>query len=96
MTTRAGKELTMFFESVSSWAVRSLRDLALNIGGFLLMFLAASLLGVGVRTGMEKLVGWGQPWLALVFVLVAAGVWATLLGLVRKKDLRTRRGRSCL
>ncbi len=93
MTRRADKRSTIFFESVSSWAVRSLRDLALNIAGFVLMFLAASLLGVGVRTGMEKLVGWGQPWLALVFVLVAAGVWATLFGLVRKKDLQNPEGK---
>jgi hypothetical protein len=54
------------------WALTALRDLGLNVFGFLLMFAGAALLGVGVRSGMEKLVGRGHLWLALVFVALAA------------------------
>jgi len=53
------------------WALTALRDLGLNVFGFLLMFAGAALLGVGVRSGMEKLVGRGHLWLALVFVALA-------------------------
>jgi len=79
--------------SVARWAVRALRDLGLNVFGFCLVFGVAAMLGVGIRTGMETLVGWGHPWLALIFVVVAAGVWATLFGLVRKKDLVNPEGK---
>jgi hypothetical protein len=79
--------------AVGPWVVRTLRDLGLNVFGFCLAFGVAALLGVGIRTGMETLVGWGHPVLALVFVLVAAGVWATLFGLVRKKDLVNPEGK---
>jgi hypothetical protein len=78
---------------VARWAVRALRDLGLNVFGFCLVFVVVAMLGVGVRTGMETLVRWGRPWLALVFVVVAAGAWATLFGLVRKKDLVNPEGK---
>jgi membrane protein implicated in regulation of membrane protease activity len=67
------------------WALTALRDLGLNVFGFLLMFAGAALLGGGVRTGMEKFVERGHLWLALAFV-AAAVVWATLFGLVRKQE----------
>lgn len=57
------------------------------------MFAGAALLGVGVRSGMEKLVERGHLWLALVFVVVVAGVWATLFGLVRKRHLSNAEGK---
>jgi hypothetical protein len=75
------------------WALTALRDLGPNVFGFLLMFAGATLLGAGVRSGMEKLVGRGHLWLALVFVALAAGVWATLFGLVGKRHLRNPEGR---
>jgi 3-oxoadipate enol-lactonase len=75
------------------WAWRAVRDLALNIFGFFLIFAFASMLAVGVRSGMEKLLGWGLVWAALVFALVAGGVWAWLFGLVRKEHLRNPDGR---
>jgi hypothetical protein len=75
------------------WVLTAFRDLGLNVFGFLLMFAGAALLGVGVRTGMETLVERGHLWLALVFVVVAAGVWATLFGLVRKRHLRNPEGK---
>ena len=78
---------------VARWAVRALRDLGLNVLGFGLVFAVVAILGVAVRTGMETLLRWGQPWLALVFVVVAAGAWATLFGLVRKKDLVNPEGK---
>ena len=37
--------------------------------------------------------GWGQLWPALVFALLAAGVWATIFGLVRRKDLTNPEGK---
>jgi pimeloyl-ACP methyl ester carboxylesterase len=75
------------------WAVRVLRDLGLNLLGFFLIFCTASLLAVGVRAGMEKLLGWGLLWPALAFALVAASVWGTLFGLVRRKHLRNPDGK---
>jgi hypothetical protein len=78
---------------VARGAVRALRDLGLNVLGFGLVFAVVAILGVVVRTGMETLLRWGQPWLALVFVVVAAGAWATLFGLVRKKDLVNPEGK---
>lgn len=78
---------------VARWAVRALRDLGLNVFGFGLVFVVVAILGVGVRTGMETLLRWGRPWLALVFVVVAAGAWATLFGLARKKDLVNPEGK---
>ena len=75
------------------WALTALRHLGLNVFGFLLMFAGAALFGVGVRTGMEKLVEQGHLWLALAFVVAAAVVWATLFGLVRKKDLMNPEGK---
>ena len=75
------------------WVLTAFRDLGLNVFGFLLMFAGAALLGVAVRTGMETLVEQGRLWLALVFVVVAAGVWATLFGLVRKRHLRNPEGK---
>ena len=75
------------------WAFRSLRDLGLNLAGFLLVFGTVGALGAGIRTGMDKLLAWGQPWPALVFALLAAGVWAMLFGLVRRKDLRNPEGK---
>jgi hypothetical protein len=75
------------------WVLTAFRDLGLNVFGFLLMFAGAALLGVGVRTGMETLVERGHLWLAPVFVVVPAGVWATLFGLVRKRHLRNPEGK---
>jgi hypothetical protein len=74
-------------------ALRALRDLGLNVFGFFVMFGGAAVLGVGVRTGMEKLVGRGHLWPALIFVLVAAGAWGTLFGLIRKKHLMNPEGK---
>ena len=79
--------------SLGRWALRALRDLGLNVFGFFLSFAGAALLGVAVRTGMEKLLGRGWLWPALVFVLVAAGVWATVFGLIRRKHLVNPEGR---
>ena len=42
---------------------------------------------------MEKLLGWGLLWPALAFALVAASVWGTLFGLVRRKHLRNPDGK---
>ena len=75
------------------WALRVLRDLALNIFGFLLIFAFASMLAVAVRSGMEKILGWGLLWPALVFSVIAAGVWGTLFQLVRREDLRNPDGK---
>jgi pimeloyl-ACP methyl ester carboxylesterase len=75
------------------WAWRAVRDLALNIFGFLFIFAFASMLAVAVRSGMEKLLGWGLLWPALVFALAAGGVWGWLFGLVRKEHLRNPDGK---
>jgi len=75
------------------WVWRAVRDLALNIVGFLLIVFFAGVLVVSVRSGMEKVLGWGPVWPALVFALVAAGVWGTLFGLVGKEDLRNPDGK---
>jgi hypothetical protein len=42
---------------------------------------------------MEKALRWGPAWLALVFLLVLAGVWGPLLGRVSKKHLRNPEGK---
>jgi 3-oxoadipate enol-lactonase len=81
------------WRTVSPWVWRTVRDLALNIGGFLLIFGSACLLAVGVRAGMEKLLGWGLLWPALAFVLAASGVWVWLFGLVQKEHLRNPDGK---
>ena len=93
MTAKASELPYTLGRTLREWAVRSARDLCLNVLGFALTFCAAAALAVGIRTGVEKLLGLGQPWLALVFVLLAGVVWATLFGLVRKKDLRNPEGR---
>jgi hypothetical protein len=93
VTVRASELPYTLGRRLHEWAVRSARDLCLNVLGFALAFGAAAALAVGIRTGVEKLLGLGQPRLALVFVLLAGGVWATLFGLVRKKDLRNPEGR---
>jgi 3-oxoadipate enol-lactonase len=81
------------FLAGGSWLVRALRDLTLNVFGFLLIFAFAGMLAVAVRSGMEKLLGWGLLWPALVFSLVAAGVWGTLFGLVHREHLRNPDGK---
>ena len=50
------------------WALTAFRNLGLNVSG-------AALLGVGERAGTETPVERGHLRLALVFVVVAAGVW---------------------
>src|SRR5262249_46846058 len=74
--------------TVREWTIRSVRDVWLNLLGFSLAFCAAALLAVGIRSGVDKLLGLGHPRFALLFVLLAGLVWATLVGLVRREDLR--------
>src|SRR5437870_12515724 len=93
MTAKASELPYTLGRTVREWAVRSARDLCLNVLGLALTFCAAAALAVGIRTGVEKLLGLGQPWLALAFVLLAGDASATLFGLVRQKDLRKPEGR---
>lgn len=79
--------------SLRDRARRAARDLGLNILGFLLIFGFAAVLAAGVRAGMEKALGWGPPWPALVFSLLAAAVWGTLFGLVNKEWIRNPDGK---
>ena len=94
---RAWRVVRRFARDFPRLAWRTARDLAvsvfLNVFGFALIFCAASLLAVGVRTGMEKVLAWGPVWPALVFALVAAAVWATLFGLVNKECIRNPSGK---
>jgi 3-oxoadipate enol-lactonase len=86
------REVGNFLSGWTPWKARA-RDVFLNVAGFVLIFIATSLLAVMVRTGLEKLLGLGLRWPALAFALIAGGVWAGLFGLVRKEDLRNPDGR---
>lgn len=86
------REVDNFLSGWTPWKVRA-RDVFLNAAGFLLIFFATSLLAVMVRTGLEKLLGFGLRWPALAFALIAGGAWASLFGLVRKEHLRNPDGR---
>ena len=74
-------------------AWRVARNVTLNVGGFLLFFGVAGLLGKSVQSGMEKLLGWGLIWPALAFTLAAGGAWAWLFGLLRKDWIRNPDGK---
>ena len=77
---------------ITPWKARA-RDIFLNIAGFVMIFIATSLLAVWVRTGLEKLLGLGLRWPALAFALIAGVAWASLFGFVRKEHLRNPDGR---
>lgn len=81
------------WRSSRRWAWRTARELVLNILGFLLICVAAGILAVGVRAGLEKALAWGPVWPALVFALAAAAVWGTVFGLVNKEWIRNPEGR---
>lgn len=74
-------------------ALAALRDLGLNLVGFLLTVGAAGLLGAGVRAGVDRLLARGHLWAALAFIVVVAGVWAAVFGLIRRKHLMNPEGR---
>jgi hypothetical protein len=93
MTPKAKKILSKLFLTAATWTMRPARDLALNIVGFFFVFAAIVLLGIGVRTGLAKLLEGGHLWPALIFALFAAGGWAMLFGLVRKDHLRNPEGK---
>jgi 3-oxoadipate enol-lactonase len=85
------REVGNFLSALTPWKART-RDVALNVAGFFLIFIATSLLAIMVRTGLEKLLGLGLRWPALVFALAAGGAWAWLFGFVRKEHLRNPDG----
>ena len=60
MTVKASDLAYTPARAVREWAVRSARDLWLNVVGFSLTFCAAAVLAVGVRTGVEKLLRLGH------------------------------------
>jgi 3-oxoadipate enol-lactonase len=86
------REAGNFLSGWTPWKARG-RDIFLNVAGFLLFFVATSILAVMVRTGLEKLLGLGLRWPALAFALIAGGVWAGLFGLIRKEHLRNPEGK---
>jgi hypothetical protein len=94
---RAWRAVRHFAWDFRRRAQRTARDVALsilfNLRGFLLIVLSAFLLAAGVRVGMEKVLGWGPAWPALVFTLLAAAVWGTVFGLVSREWIRNPAGR---
>ena len=60
MTAKASELPYTLGRTVREWAVRSARDLCLNVLGFALTFCAAAALAVGIRTGVEKLLRLGH------------------------------------
>jgi 3-oxoadipate enol-lactonase len=89
---RFAREVNNFLLGWTPWKAAA-RDVFLNVAGFFAIFLVVSVLAVMVRTGLEKLLGWGLRWPALAFALVAGGAWAWLFGLVSKEDLRNPYGK---
>jgi hypothetical protein len=92
-TLKAREWSSISFRAIRAWVARSLRDLGLNIAGFLLTFVGAGVLIALFRSAFEKLLAWGGIWPALVFVLVSAAMWAMLFGLVRRKHLQNPEGK---
>lgn len=94
---RAWHTLCVLARDIRRRLWRTVRDLSvsifLNILGFFLIFCAAALLAGGVRAGMEKVLGWGPAWPALIFALVVAAVWGTVFGLVSKEWIRNSEGK---
>jgi 3-oxoadipate enol-lactonase len=86
------REVGNFLSGWTPWKARA-RDIFLNVAGFLMFFIATSILAVMVRTGLEKLLALGLRWPALAFALMAGGVWAGLFGLIRKEHLRNPDGK---
>jgi 3-oxoadipate enol-lactonase len=86
------REVRNFLSGMTPWKARA-RDIFLNIAGFVMIFIATSVLAVWVRTGLERLLGLGLRWPALAFALIAGVAWASLFGFVRKEHLRNPDGR---
>ena len=74
-------------------ALAALRDLGLNLVGFLLTVGAAGALGAGVRARVDRLLARGHLWGALAFIVVVAGVWAAVFGLIRREHLMNPEGK---
>src|SRR4030095_6065251 len=68
-------------------------DIFLNIAGFVMIFIATSVLAVWVRTGLEKLLRLGLRWPALAFALISGVAWAPLCGFGGKEHLGSPNGR---
>jgi hypothetical protein len=94
---RAWRALRRFVRDIRRQAWRIIRDLAvsvyLNLLGFFLIFFFGSVMAVGVREGLAKVLSWGPVWPALVFALLAAVVWAMLFGLVSREWIRNSAGK---
>jgi hypothetical protein len=87
------RALSQAWRTVRDWAWGPVRDIALNIGGFLLFVAAAGWVAAMVRSGVDGLLGWGPVWPAFVFIVVVAAAWGTLFGLLDRKHLRNPDGK---
>jgi len=86
------REVGDFLSGWTPWMAKA-RDVCLNVLGFLLIFIGTSVLAIMARTGLQKLVGMGLRWPALVFALFVGVAWAALFGFVQKEHLRNPTGR---
>jgi 3-oxoadipate enol-lactonase len=86
------REVGDFLSGWTPWMAR-VRDVFLNVFGFLLIFGFAGFLAAVVRAGMERLLSLGLRWPALAFALIAAAVWARLLRWLGKEHLRNPDGK---